>query len=202
MTEDPVTRQAPKPAQKLPVCSFFWGAAAVHLQCGITAGGRPEAASRLRQDRQQKIQFAGCFLRERRLEPATSGVTGRSWRFRPGRGQAGIPGASRAFHTWSCGDCRAPAGTCGDLVRDQRGMLRCPSCNQRGVWGRCVCSSRLGRLPSDERTLAQPSAYGFSQTEMCLALAAVNGLRAQSLQRSRSLIPAIRAIRSSSAGHM
>ena len=31
------------------------------------------------------------------LEPATSGVTGGSWRFRPERGHAGIPRASEAF---------------------------------------------------------------------------------------------------------
>ena len=42
---------------------------------------------------------------------------------------------------------------------------------------------------------------GFSQTEMCFVLSLVNGSRFQPLQRSRSVIPARRAIRSSSAGH-
>ena len=42
---------------------------------------------------------------------------------------------------------------------------------------------------------------GFSQTETCLRLSLVNGSRVQPLQRSRSLIPASCAIRSSSAGH-
>jgi hypothetical protein len=41
----------------------------------------------------------------------------------------------------------------------------------------------------------------FCQTEMCLLLRLVNGSRVQSLQRSRSVIPARRAIRSSSDGH-
>jgi hypothetical protein len=81
------------------------------------------------------------------LEPATSGVTGRSRSLRSGRGSAGIPGISRASRTSSCGDCRAPAGTCGDLARDQGGMLCCPSCNQREVCG-TRCSRQLGRLTS------------------------------------------------------
>ncbi len=40
----------------------------------------------------------------------------------------------------------------------------------------------------------------FSHTETCFVLSAVNGERSQSAQRSRSSIPASRAIRSSSAG--
>ena len=42
---------------------------------------------------------------------------------------------------------------------------------------------------------------GFSQTETCCPLALVNGCCVQPSQRSRSRSPAIRAIRSSSAGH-
>ena len=42
--------------------------------------------------------------------------------------------------------------------------------------------------------------FAFSHTEMCFVLSLVNGSRFQPLQRSRSVIPAIRAIRSSSAG--
>src|SRR5205814_5976276 len=41
---------------------------------------------------------------------------------------------------------------------------------------------------------------GFSHTESCFVLSAVKGERSQSAQRSRSAIPASRAIRSSSAG--
>ena len=37
------------------------------------------------------------------LEPATSGVTGRSWRFRAEREWAGISGMSRLFTTWLAG---------------------------------------------------------------------------------------------------
>jgi len=42
---------------------------------------------------------------------------------------------------------------------------------------------------------------GFCQTEMCEVLSLENGVRVQSPQRSRSRIPARRAIRSSSDGH-
>ena len=41
----------------------------------------------------------------------------------------------------------------------------------------------------------------FSQTETCLRLSPVNGFLLQSSHRSRSRIPARRAIRSSSDGH-
>jgi hypothetical protein len=43
--------------------------------------------------------------------------------------------------------------------------------------------------------------YAFSHTEMWLLLSLVKGSRFQSLQRSRKVIPASRAIRSSSDGH-
>ena len=59
------------------------------------------------------------------LEPATSGVTGRSWRLRADRGSAGIPGARRCFRPLRCGDSRVPAAVTGDLLRDERGMRRC-----------------------------------------------------------------------------
>ena len=42
---------------------------------------------------------------------------------------------------------------------------------------------------------------GFSHTDTCCSLSAVNGDRSQSAHRSLSRSPAIRAIRSSSAGH-
>ena len=44
-------------------------------------------------------------------------------------------------------------------------------------------------------------ANGFSHTETCARLSLVNGSRFQPLQRSRKLIPASSAIRSSSEGH-
>ena len=43
--------------------------------------------------------------------------------------------------------------------------------------------------------------YGRSQTDMCFGLSLVNGERFQSAQRSQNLMPAISAMRSSSAGH-
>jgi len=51
-------------------------------------------------------------------------------------------------------------------------------------------------------TVVPISSYAvFSQTEMWLLLALVKGSRFQSLQRSRKVMPASRAIRSSSDGH-
>lgn len=47
----------------------------------------------------------------------------------------------------------------------------------------------------------QGSYAAFSQTETCSLLSLVKGSRFQSLQRSRKVIPASRAIRSSSDGH-
>ncbi len=44
--------------------------------------------------------------------------------------------------------------------------------------------------------------HTVSQTETWLLLSLVNGDRSQSLHRSRSRIPAMRAIKSSSDGHM
>ena len=67
------------------------------------------------------------------LEPATSGVTGRSCRFRSRRGCAGIPAVSRVFRHWRCGDCPVGAGASGDLLRDGRGMRRCLSCQRAGA---------------------------------------------------------------------
>ena len=57
---------------------------------------------------------------------------------------------------------------------------------------------------SSEPAPAGPGArrYGaFCHTEMWLLLSPVNGARCQSLQRSRKVMPASRAIRSSSDGH-
>jgi len=70
-------------------------------------------------------RFAGTLAGATGLEPATSGVTGRSWRFRAERGSAGISGRSRPFSPARCGDLRVPAAIPGSLVRDQRGMSRC-----------------------------------------------------------------------------
>jgi hypothetical protein len=80
------------------------------------------------------------------LEPATSGVTGRSWHFRHERGSAGIPGRSRPFSPAHCGDRRVPAGIPGSLVRDQRGMSRCLI--RKHVGRRSVESSGGGLEPS------------------------------------------------------
>jgi hypothetical protein len=57
-------------------------------------------------ERRQKIAICSYFYGATGLEPATSGVTGRSWRFRLERGLAGIRGLSRAFRWRRCGDRR------------------------------------------------------------------------------------------------
>ena len=48
----------------------------------------------------------------------------------------------------------------------------------------------------------EPGRYAdFSQTDTCCLLSLVKGARVQSLQRSRKVMPASRAMRSSSDGH-
>src|SRR6266508_1092272 len=82
------------------------------------------------------------------LEPATSGVTGRSWRFRAEREAAGIPGNSGIPRPCRCGDWREPAGASGSLVRDQCGMSSCLCSNQSGVsagFNSCLGSQSAGR---------------------------------------------------------
>ena len=73
-----------------------------------------------------------CVTGATGLEPATSGVTGRSWRFRPERGLAGICTVSRALRPFRCGDSRVRAGVAGSLVRDERGMGSCRCSKQNG----------------------------------------------------------------------
>jgi hypothetical protein len=57
-------------------------------------------------------------------------------------------------------------------------------------------------VPQTARSVAlRLNPYWRSQTEMCFLLSLVKGARSQSAHRSRNLIPAISAMRSSSAGH-
>jgi hypothetical protein len=63
------------------------------MACGICAGSL-EAGGRVRQDRQHNRAFCRYFTGATGLEPATSGVTGRSWRLLAEREWAGIPDAS------------------------------------------------------------------------------------------------------------
>jgi hypothetical protein len=98
------------------------------------------------------MPFCRDFTGATGLEPATSGVTGRSWRFRAERGLAGIPAVSGSFRPCGCGDSRVLAGASGSLLRDERGMRRCLHCergeNLRG------CLRRLRCAPSS-RTFAR-----------------------------------------------
>jgi hypothetical protein len=54
---------------------------------------------------------------------------------------------SRAFRLRRCGDSRVPAGTFGDLLRDDRGMSLCL------IWQRAKRTTALARLahPSPAR---------------------------------------------------
>ena len=75
---------------------------------------------------QQNMPICKMFLAGATgLEPATSGVTGRSWCFRAERGSAGIPCKSSAFRPRHCGGWRLLPGASGVLLRDERGMRRC-----------------------------------------------------------------------------
>jgi hypothetical protein len=89
-------------------------------------GGRRKTGGRSRPSWQQNMLIYRMFSAGATgLEPATSGVTGRSWRFRVERGSAGIPVNRRALRPCGCGDSREPTGPSGRLVRDERGMISC-----------------------------------------------------------------------------
>jgi hypothetical protein len=77
------------------------------------------------------------------LEPATSGMTGRSRRLREGWGQAGFPAVSRPFQPLRGGDSRVRAGASGSLVRDERGMRSLSSWQTE----RCAPDAAAGSLP-------------------------------------------------------
>jgi hypothetical protein len=89
-------------------------------------GDRRKTGGRSRPSWQQNMLIYRMFSAGATgLEPATSGVTGRSWRLRAERGYAGIPGERRPFRPRR-GDSRARAGASGVLLRDERGIGRCP----------------------------------------------------------------------------
>ena len=63
----------------------------------------PAPASTLPEKCLQTTGLAGALAGATRLEPATSGATGRSWRLRAGPGYAGIHDVSRSFRYTRCG---------------------------------------------------------------------------------------------------
>ena len=86
--------------------------------CRISAGICAEAGGRLRRDRQHKMPICRVFLAGATgLEPATSGVTGRSWRFRAERGFPAKAGLSTL--AW-----RGFAGAGGNFRRPRAGSVR------------------------------------------------------------------------------
>ena len=92
------------------------------------------------------------------LEPATSGVTGRSWWFRGERERAGI---SRHEQDFSPPGLRGLPGTCGSFRRPPAGSARDGTLSElatRGALRGCVY--RRGRRPSTSRLLGVPSGLG------------------------------------------
>jgi len=70
--------------------------------------------------------------------------------------------------------------------------------DRRAMGSRC---HRMAGIESSKRGRRSRRYTVFFQTETCEVLSLVKGSRVQPLQRSRKVMPAIRAIRSSSAGH-
>jgi hypothetical protein len=125
------------------------------IEPAISAAGSPRDGKRpavgCAQAGNKTCRFTGTFTGATGLEPATSGVTGRSWRLRAERGSAGITGESRSFRLWGCGDSRVRTGASGDLLRDMCGMLRCPAANSGDV---CGISQGHSHDPSGSADLA------------------------------------------------
>jgi hypothetical protein len=96
-----------------------------YFRCGMSAGCK-EAGGRLRQVSQQKMPVCRDFTGATGLEPATSGVTGRSWRYRAERGSAGIPAVSRT------------STPCVAGIRGYRQDLPATSC---GICAGCVVAA-------------------------------------------------------------
>jgi hypothetical protein len=131
-----------------------------------------------------KLPISRPLWRELRgLEPATSGVTGRSWRFRAERGSAETCGESRAFRPEVCGYCRASAGASGDLLRDQCGMSSCLCSNQSGVsagFNSCLAPrpwiARSARSRKTTSSVLQQRA-GLKQPPSAVAAEATTGFK-------------------------
>ena len=100
--------------------------------------------ARVRAQRALQIRYScvsrGVLGRERRDSNPTSGLTGRSWRFRPERGEAGIPAVIRLFGPRVAGIGRRgrvlPAASYGmsvgcGVVRVAKREGICPGCHCR-----------------------------------------------------------------------
>jgi hypothetical protein len=79
--------------------------------------------------------------------------------------------------------------------------VTCTRCNACSATEADVHVRFRGHTQRDWAAYPAGQDSAFSQTEMCCLRSLVKGSRFQPLQRSRSDIPASRAIRSSSAGH-
>jgi hypothetical protein len=117
------------------------------------------------------------------LEPATSGVTGRSRWFGVGRHGAGICRESRTLRPLSRGDCRASARAPGHLLRDGCGMCRCHTREQadplRGaaLFGRQAFVSRSARWYGRRRQGSLPTSAARCSPTRSAATATTPALR-------------------------
>jgi hypothetical protein len=121
-------------------------------------------------------RFAGIFTGATGLEPATSGVTGRSWRFPAERGSAGIPAVSGPFG-------RAVAGIRGCLRE-----LSAASCGVSAGCGVVFMSSLVARRSGGTRRFSR---HRRGSVTPCRLLRwrttnAVKGIRSSSFTGTRS----------------
>ena len=110
-----------------------------------------------------------------------------------------VPRLQRLYE-WSAQELDEPRLL--ELVRDGNPIYAWPF-EQRHVWRAPNMPLAARALERVTRARLKPAAradQALRQTETCLALSLVNGARRQPPQRSRSVIPASRAIRSSSDG--
>jgi hypothetical protein len=140
------------------VCSAFRDRPASGIRVRDERVTGRKAGGRLRQNRQQKMPICRMFSTGATgLEPATSGVTGRSWRFRPEWGLAGVPARAGLFD-------RAVAGIAGygrGFPATSRGMpagcARCLNCRQDVCVCVCVCGMQTFLPPRLDMTVNRDS---------------------------------------------
>ena len=128
---------------------------------------------------------------------------GRRWAARCRGRRVGIVASSRFDSFFRLMGCLGTRAVRGHSWRScAQGIERCIRCRRcsRLCWSGCRRCVKRGDRPTTASSYPREREAVFSQTETCLVLSLVNGSRLQPPQRSRSVIPASRAIRSSSDG--
>jgi hypothetical protein len=119
------------------------------LTCGMYAGSRKPAVDCARGDN-KTCRLAGSLTGATGLEPATSGVTGRSWRFRAERGSAGVPVVSGPFGRAVAGIRgylrELPAASCG--ISAGCSVVRIDNQRELAVRSACVDANGGPAAPS------------------------------------------------------